>query len=159
MAEEGHAERPRVQRTGAASLALRLAGAGYDEIADALALPSAEIARAQAETALAARAWDDLEGRKQMRAENAARIERLLRSVWRKATDEDHPEHLLAVRVAQGLIDRHIKLYGLDAPTEVVVHNPTATEIEQWVAGMIAEGTRDLRSMEASVIDVELVEP
>jgi hypothetical protein len=93
-----------------------------------------------------------------MRAENAARIERLLRGVWRKATDEEHPEHLLAVRVAQGLIDRHIKLYGLDAPTEVVVHNPTATEIDQWVAGMIASGTTDLRAMEARVIDLDVVE-
>jgi hypothetical protein len=150
-------ERPRVPRTGAAALALRLAGAGYDEVADALGLPSAQAARNHAEDALAARAWDDVKGRERLRAENSARIERLLRSVWTKATDNDHPEHLAAVKVARELIDRHCKLYGLDAPAEIVIHNPTASEIDAWVAGMIAVTTSELRAMEPDVIDVEEV--
>ena len=146
------AERPRVARTAHAALALRLAGAGYDEVADALGLPSAENARHQAETALEARAWDDVDGRKRLRAENGARIERLLRSVWQKATDPEHPEHLAAIKVAKELIDRHCKLYGVDAPAEVIVHSPTANEIDQWVAGMIASQTADLRAMEPSIV-------
>lgn len=147
--------RPKVPRTGAAALALRLAGAGYDEVADALGLDGALAARRQAETALEARAWDDIDGRKKLRAENGARIERLMRSVWQKATDQEHPEHLQAVKVAVTLIDRHARLYGLDAPTEVVIHNPTATEIDQWVSGMIAAGAGELRAMEARVIDID----
>jgi hypothetical protein len=151
-------ERPTPRRTGAAALALRLAGAGYDEVADALGLGSAQLARDHAERALEARAWDDVEGRDRMRAENGARLERLLRGVWAKATNPDHPEHLAAVKVAKEVIDRHCRLYGLDAPAEVIVHTPTANEIDQWVAGMIALGAADLRDMERNIIDVEAEE-
>jgi hypothetical protein len=143
-----------VPRTGAAALALRLAGAGYDEVADALGLPSAVIAREHVEVALEARAWDDVKGRDRLRTEQSARIERLLRSVWGKATNPDHVEHLPAVKVARELIDRLIRLYGLDAPTEVVVHNPTAAEIDAWVATVITAGTADLRAMEPAVTGI-----
>jgi hypothetical protein len=44
---------------------------------------------------------------------------------------------LVSVARARELIDRHAKLYGLDAPTEFVVHNPTQAEIERWVATML----------------------
>ena len=144
-------ERPRVPRAGAAALALRLAGAGYDEIADALGLTSSAVARENVEVALEARAWDDLAGRERMRSEAGARIERLLRSVWGKATNPDDAEHLPAVKVARELIDRYVRLYGLDAPTEVIVHNPTVSEIDTWVAAVISSGSADLRAMEAPV--------
>lgn len=144
-----------VPRTAAAALALRLAGAGYDEVADALGLTSARVAREHAETALAARAWGDKSGREQLRAENGARIERLLRSVWGKATNPDHPDHLPAIRVARELIDRHCRLYGLDAPSELVVHTPTSNEIESWVAQVVTMRAGDFAELEASVIDVD----
>ena len=59
--------------------------------------------------------------------------------VWPKAIDPDNPDHLLAVTKARELVDRHARLYGLDAPTEVVVHNPTQTELEAWVTRLLAE--------------------
>jgi hypothetical protein len=155
------ADPPPVRRTGAAALALRLSGAGYDDVANALGLASAQSARLAAEEALAARAWDDRDGRVRLRAENGARLERLLRSVWSKATNEDHPEHLPAVRVARELIDRYARLYGLDAPSEVIIHNPTASEIESWVAEMLAESTSTLRAMEApvaAIVDADVIE-
>ena len=154
-------DKPSVPRTGAAALALRLSGAGYDDVANALGLPSATAAREAAENALAARAWDDKDGRTRLRAENGARLERLLRSVWPKATDPDNPEHLPAVRVARELIDRYVRLFGLDAPTEVIIHNPTAHEIESWVGQMLAESVSELRAMEApvaAIIDADVVE-
>ena len=144
-------------RIGSAALALKLAGAGYDEVADALGLASSAVARQRVEEALEARAWSDVEGRERMRAENGARIERLLRSVWTKATTPDHPEHLAAIKVARELIDRHCRLYGLDAPTEVIVHTPTATEIDQWVAQMVGASVAPLMDMEARIIDAEVV--
>lgn len=149
---------PKATRTASAALALRLAGAGYDEVADALGLGSALDARREAETALAARAWGDEAGRERLRAESGARLERLLRSVWPKATSPDHPEHLPAVRVARELIDRHVRLFGLDAPAEVVIHSPTATEIDRWVANMLATTTSGLRQMEAAVVDAEVID-
>ena len=142
------------KRVAAAALALRLAGAGYDEVADALGLATAQLARTKAEEALEARAWDDVQGRDRMRAENGDRLERLLRGVWAKATNPDHPEHLAAVKVAKEVIDRHCRLYGLDAPTEVIIHTPTANEIDQWVANMIGASVEPLMAMEAQVIDV-----
>lgn len=148
-------------RTAAAALALRLSGAGYDEVANALGLAGADSARKLAEGALEARAWDDRDGRVRLRAENGARLERLLRSVWPKATNSEHPEHLPAVKVARELIDRYVRLYGLDAPAEVIIHNPTATEIEGWVASMLAASTSELRAMEApvaAIIDADIVE-
>jgi hypothetical protein len=146
-------ERP--ARTNNAALALRLAGAGYDEVADALGMDSAMAARTAAEEALQARAWDDVAGRERLRAENGARIERLLRAVWQKATNADHPEQLAAVKVAKELIDRHCRLYGLDAPAEVIIHSPTTAEIDAWVAGMISTTAGELLAMEPDVIDVE----
>jgi hypothetical protein len=147
---------PKVGRTGQAALALRLAGAGYDEVADALGLADAQKARAVAEEALAARAWGDAVGREKMRGEQAARLERLLRGVWTKATNPDHPEHLVAVRVGRELIDRLVKLYGLDAPAEIVVHNPTQAEIEAWVTEVIGTRTAPLAALEVDVIDAEV---
>ena len=144
-------ERPSVPRTGMAALALRLAGAGYDEVADALGLASVAVAREQVETALIARAWDDKAGRERMRTEQTARLERLLRSVWPKAMNGEDPEHLPAVKTARELVDRIIRLHGLDAPTEVVVHTPTTAELEAWVAGVISATSADLRAMEAPV--------
>lgn len=146
--------RPETPRSASAALALRLAGAGYDEVADALGLTSPATARDLVESALEARAWDDVAGRDKMRTVATARLERLLRSVWGKATNQDDPEHLPAVKVARELIDRLARLHGLDAPTEVVVHNPSANEIEQWVSGIIAASTADLRAMEAPVTGV-----
>ena len=146
------------KRVGAAALALRLAGAGYDDVAEALGLANAQVARRMAEEALEARAWDDVQGRDRMRAENGARLERLLRSVWAKATNPDHPEQLTAVKVAKELIDRHCKLYGLDAPQEVVIHTPTATEIDAWVAGMLGSSAAELMAMEPEVVEGEVVD-
>lgn len=155
MSEQGgRPERKPPARTAAAALALRLAGAGYDEVADMLGLPTAAVARRHAEDALEARAWEDVDGRNRLRQENGARLERLLRGVWAKATNPEHPEHLSAVKVAREVIDRHCRLYGLDAPAEIIVHTPTASEIDAWVSSMVSTQSADLRAMEPDIIDV-----
>jgi len=81
----------------------------------------------------------DPEGRERLRQEAAARLERLMRSVWSKAVNPGDPEHLPAIRVALSLVDRHIRLLGLDSPQEIVVHNPTTQEIDAWVAEMLRQ--------------------
>ena len=124
-------------RSGRAATALRLAGASYADIAETLGFSSTEKARNAVEQDLALRP-DDEESRTKLRGEEAARIERLLRGVWTKATDPTSPEHLPAARVALALIDRHARLLGLDMPTEVVVYTPTTTEIETWVSQVVS---------------------
>ena len=122
--------------TGRAALALRLAGATYDEVADILVLQDARAAQALVERALAAEHVDDAD-RDRLRAEASQRILKLLSGVWGKATDADSPEHLAATGKALQLIDRHARLLGLDAPQEVVVHTPTTMEIDAWVEQML----------------------
>lgn len=141
-------------RQGAAATALRLAGASYDEIAETLSLPSANYAREIVIEQLATRLTDA--DRSTLRAEEDARLARLLRSVWAKANNPDHPEHLLAGRFALSVVDRRIKLYGLDAPTEVVVHQPTMSEIDAWVARVIEVQTAEARQLQADVTVPEL---
>jgi len=141
-------------RQGAAAVALRLAGASYHEIADALSIVDAAGARRMVEETLAAKSMDP-PSREMLRAEEAGRLERLLRGVWAKATDVNHPEHLASVKIAVGIIDRHIRLHGLDAPAEIIVHTPTMTEIDQWVASVTTATVGELRAMEADVIDAE----
>lgn len=86
-------------RNGPAAVALRLAGASFTEIAEVLDLADATSARVMVESELAARSLDTA-GRDVLRQEAAARLDRLLKSVWTKATTPTDPEHLPAVKVA-----------------------------------------------------------
>lgn len=136
------------KRTAKAALGLRLAGASHVEIMEVLGLGSSALARRNVEYALSSAINDaDVTA---LRAEEAARLERLLRSVWGKATDPKSNEHLHAVKVALQVIDRHSRLLGLDAPTEIVVHNPTVAEIDEWVASVVQT---DMNVVEGEVID------
>jgi hypothetical protein len=124
-------------RKANAAVQMRLAGATWGEIAQALGYPTPRQALIATERALV-KQLDNNEDREKMRKVAGARLERLLRSVWPKAIDPDSPDHLIAVGKARDLVDRHAKLYGLDAPTEVVVHTPTQTELESWVTRLLA---------------------
>jgi hypothetical protein len=124
-------------RKADAALSLRLSGATWTEIALALGFPTPRAAMLAVERALI-KQLDATEDRDKMRTIAGARLERLLRSVWGRALDPNDPEQLSAVSRARELIDRHAKLYGLDAPTELVVHSPTQSELEDWVLRMTA---------------------
>lgn len=120
------------QRKANAAVQMRLAGATWEEIARTLGFPTARQALVAVEKALERQLHTG--DRDQMRKLAGARLERLLLSVWPKAIDSSNPEHLLAVTKAREIVDRHSKLFGLDAPTEIVVHNPTMNELERWVS-------------------------
>ncbi len=145
----------REHRQGAAATGLRLAGASYQEIATTLGIANSGEARDLVEKELALRA-DDAEDRAVLRREEAERIMRVLRSLWVKATDPGHPEHLPAARVALAYIDRHARLLGLDAPTEVVVYTPTTGEIDAWVTDMLTRQQAVVGEVvEADVLAIE----
>lgn len=132
-----------------AAVALRIEGAPYSEIARTLGYASPALARQAVERSLATTVGS--EAREQLRFVEGRRLERLLRSLWGKATDETSEEHLAAIRTAVAIIDRHARLYGLDAPTEMVVYTPAASEIEAWVARMAAQVRGEL-PQEADII-------
>jgi hypothetical protein len=123
-------------RNAQAALGLRIAGASYEDVAQVLGFAGPDEARRAVERALMETAADPKE-RETQRALSAARIDRMLRSVFSRAVDKNDPDQLTAVRVALQLEDRRIRLYGLDAPVEHIVYNPTATEIEAWVQAML----------------------
>ena len=120
---------------GAAAIALRVAGASFADVAVTLGLSGPGEALRLVEATLA----DSLvpESVEVQRAEATHRLEALLASVWDKAVDGNHPEHLNAVKAAREVIDRVIRLNGLDRPTEMILHTPTHAELERWVAGVL----------------------
>lgn len=140
-------------RVGAAAVQLRVSGASFAEIADTLGLADARSAIMAVHRELADSL--DSDDRDQQRAEESARLLELLGPMMDRAADPTDPEQIAATRTAVTIIDRRIKLFGLDAPTEIAIHTPTATELEQWVAGMVATSMPSVALSEPDVVDVE----
>lgn len=130
------AGRARMRKANAA-LQMRYAGATWAEIATGLGYPTPRAAMVATEKALE-RELANADDREKMRKLAGARLERLIRAVWPKAIDPDSPDQMVAVGKAREVIADHRKLFGLDAPTEVVVHNPSQAELEAWVARIVA---------------------
>lgn len=126
-------------RKANAALSMRLAGATWNEIAVTLGYPTERSALVATERALV-KQLESTEDREKMRRLAGARLERLLRAVWPKAIDPDQMDQMVAVGKAREIVADHRKLFGLDAPTEVVVHQPTLTELEGWVSRVLAVG-------------------
>lgn len=141
-------------RKADAALSLRLSGATWADIAISLGYPTPRAAMVAVERALVKQLSET--DREKMRVLAGARLERLLRGVWNKAIDPVDPEQLTAVNRARELIDRHAKLFGLDAPTEIVVHTPTQSELEDWVLRMTATMVPDVT--EPDIFEGEVVE-
>lgn len=116
------------------AIALKVAGASYSEIAEVCEYSSAARARQSVEAGLAATVGD--EDRAQQRFLASRRLDRLLRGLWKKATDETSEEQIPASRTALAIVDRWIKLNGLDAPSEHIIYNPSQRELEAWVMHM-----------------------
>lgn len=154
-----NADLSKVDRQGRqeATIYLKMAGATYTEIAETLGYASANHARLAFERALAANVGP--EEREQQRFIANRRLERILRSMWSKSTDEESPEHLAYARTALAYIDRMIRLNGLDAPTEVTVYTPGSVEIEQWLkkatAKMVEAGPDEVDIIEGETIELD----
>lgn len=125
------------ERKANAALSLALAGAEWTQIAMSCGYPTPRAARVAVERALEKQLENDPDAKARMRLLASKRLERLLMSVWTKANDPEHPEHLLANTKARELVASWTKLHGLDAPAEVVVHSPTNEMIEAWVAKIV----------------------
>jgi hypothetical protein len=154
--ERGNSEVSRA-RDRKANAALELAmdnHASWIEIAEVLGYPTARAAKVAVEQALERnlQAGD----RDHMRRYAATRMERMLRSIWKRTIDEEDPDQLAFIREARGLIGDQVKLWGLAAPSEVVISNPSANEIEAWVAQIHQASTPALE--EADIFDIDIVE-
>lgn len=144
-------------RKADAALSLRLSGASWTDIAIALGFPTPRAAMLACERALV-KQLETTEDRDKMRQMAGARLERLLRGIWTRALDPNDPEQLSAVSRSRELIDRHAKLFGLDAPTEIVVHSPSQSELEDWVLRMTATMVPEVEEpdiFEGDVVEIE----
>lgn len=138
-----------------AAVGMRIAGATYSEVARVLGYTSATNARAAVERSIAATVGEG--DRDQARFLQTRRLERLLRSVWNRATDDKDPEQLGYVRTSLALVDRLIKLQGLDAPAEIIMYNPTQQELEEWVSKRAQLVTHTLPE-EIDIVSSEVIE-
>jgi len=150
-------------RLGAAAVQLRISGASFDDIARTLGLSSARAALTTVTRALADQTEEDSDERRRLRTETNMQLEACIASVMGKATDRNDPEHLPAVRTLVSVLDRRAKLNGLDAPTEVTVHNPTMTEIDNWVSMAVRQSMPTVVEADTDemlgIIDAEVIEP
>lgn len=143
-----------------AAVAMHISGASYTEIAEVEGYASATVVRRIVEQAIAA-TIDDRNDLPRLRAVANARLERLLRSVWVKANDSDpkNVDQVAYSRTALALIDRMIRLHGLDAPTKVEVFTPSTEEKERWLRRAIEEigGIQAVEREADDIMDAEVV--
>jgi hypothetical protein len=141
-----------------AAVALRVDGASYSEIARLLEYSSAQRARGAIEKALAEQMGSPEEV-EHVRWLNGRRLERILSSLMKRATNPKDPDHLQYARMAVIVIDRHARLYGADAPQKVdVQYTPARAEIEAW-ALELAQHVRGKDAEEADlVLEMEVVD-
>jgi len=149
-----NAPRARQRKTHAA-IQMKLAGATWAEIAMTLGYPTPRQALVAVEKQLEKELQSNGD-RDAMRRLAGARLERLLRSAWPTAVDEKAPDRFVALSKCRELVADHRKLFGLDAPTEMIVHSPTQTQIEEWVAQITL--LRDPPVEEYDIIDGEVVD-
>lgn len=135
---------------------LRLGAYEWDDIARILGYPSPRAAQVAYEKALQRNLHDDDRSTAKMRDLAGRRFERLMRAVWSKALDPDHPEQMAAQDRARAAIIEHARLYGLHAPTEMVVSTPTDNELQNYVSRVVSVANAQLE--EDDILDADVVE-
>ena len=143
-------------RKAEAALEMRHRHIGWEEIAETLGYPTPRHALIAVEKALQ-KGLQAEESKEFMRMLAGKKLEELLFSVWNKATDTEHPEHLQAVAKARELVGDHAKLFGYIAPTEVSIYNPSQREIDDFIGGLLAEKMPQVE--EGDIFEMEETEP
>jgi hypothetical protein len=139
-----------------AAVNLRLAGASYSDIAKTLDYSSPYRARTAVEKALAADIASP-EERDIARRLADKRLNKLLSSVMSKALNPKDPQHLAYNARAMAVIDRQIKLWGLDAPTQVQI-SATDQQIMELVEVVRPSAEADKLQIEADILDADELE-
>jgi hypothetical protein len=119
-------------RKANAALQLRIKLVPWDEVATILGFPNGEAALRATERALEKELRT--ESRDVLRLLAGRRLDTLLASLWDRATNPEDPDHLAYNAQAASRIAQYAKLMGLDAPTEMIVHSPSESEIQDFVA-------------------------
>lgn len=99
--------------------------------------------------------WD----KNQLRQIMGARLEQAWKIGITNANRRGYPAREAALSNAIRAAERIIKLYGLDAPAEVIVHTATSEQINAWVQGVLAERQAGLPEEKHDVISGTVVRP
>lgn len=120
-------------RSSRAAVAMKVSGASYEDIADVLEYASPAAARMAVEKALADSVDADTDYRS-LRAVASLQLDGLLKATFPKARNTKDPDQLAYVRMALSIVDRKIKLHGVDAPQMITIIDPGAEEFERVIA-------------------------
>lgn len=148
------ARNPERTRSQAAAVML-VSGADFATIAQVMDFPSQDAARLAAEKALADSfdSWDKAALKKVL----TGRLEALWRVAYSRASNDRYAAKEAATGNALKIIDRLTKMYGVDEPTQVVMHSATSAQINEWVARVTAKEIEALPA-EEDIFDAEIVE-
>lgn len=126
------------ERKANAALELRIKyRASWDDVAETIGYPTPRAAMVAVERALE-RELSEAGSRLALRHMAGKKLDLLLDSVWDQAVDTEDPAQMVALGRARELIADWRKVYGVDAPTELVIHSPSESEIEAFV-GKVAK--------------------
>jgi hypothetical protein len=103
----------------------------YERIAAVLGFSSAGAARAAVESTVAAVADSDGD-RSMLRARMSLTLDQYHRAVYPHAMDPDDPDQAGYIKLGLAIVDRKIRLQGLDAP-QVHYINPEGDQLEEYV--------------------------
>jgi hypothetical protein len=141
-------------RKANAALDMAIHGADWDQIAEVIGYPTARAAKVAVELALE-KNLSSVDKQK-MRLLIQARYNKMVQSVAGKATDETHPEHLAALGRYREITADVRRMWGLDAPQEVLVTNPTQREIDDWVGITVSQSIPQVE--EDDIVDAEVID-
>lgn len=135
----------------------------YDQVAKKCGYPDASAARVAVERYMEEQLREHPRSISSMRDMAGRRLDNALRQCGKKALNPEDPEHLAALAQYRATIADWVKLYGLNAPQQVIVSNPTndailevAMLIQQQGAPKLDEG--DIFDEEAPDDEVRALE-
>lgn len=143
-------------RKARAALAMRKDSESWDTIAAVLGYPTARAAVVATEQALEAE-LSTHEGAEFMRGIASDQLKAILKPALRAAKDPNNPNWLPAATLASRLIAQHTDLHGYAAPKRSINVNPTAAQIEKWLADTL--GTASPQPAEADIFGGDDQEP
>lgn len=132
------AQRAEAARKRAQAVSLRMAGVDWATIADRVGYRSPGAACTAVSEALKAAREEQTANAEELSTLIAMRLDRLQAAVWPQAIKGDPRSAEVALKV----IDRRIRLEGLDAPMRVSVEAETlGAEILEMISGLTPSGT------------------
>lgn len=116
-----------------------------DVVAEKCGYPDAKAARVAIERFMENELREHPRSISAMRDMAGRRLENALRQVSKKALKPSDPEHLAALVQYRGIISDWVKVYGLQAPQQVIVSNPTNDAILEVALRIQQQGAPQLR--------------